>query len=141
VVAGQPLLDEASYCPYLLATSLSGGGARSRQILSHGSLRTACRGSNNAAIYSFPRSAAMSRPATEPDQALVATHANLSRNAAGLFGATHVQCAGDGAKPDGSSGRRFGIRVVLTAFVLIGGRGTGIAIAASSGSSPSGAAW
>src|SRR5262249_51793613 len=41
------------------------------------------------------------------------------------------QCAGDGARPDGSSSRGFGTRVVLTAFVLTGGRGIGIAIAAA----------
>ncbi len=49
---------------------------------------------------------------------------------------------GDGAKPDGLSIRGFGTRVVLTASVFTGGRGTGIAMAAASGgSSSSGAAW
>jgi len=57
------------------------------------------------------------------------------------FRATQGQCAGDGAKPDGSSADGFGTRVLLTAFVFIRGRGTGIAMAAASGSSSSGAAW
>lgn len=66
----------------------------------------------------------------------------ISIDAAQPSGATHLQWTGDGARPDGSSSRIFGIRVVLTAFVLIGGRGSGIAIAAASGSlSSSGAAW
>ena len=56
------------------------------------------------------------------------------------FCVTNVQCTGDGARADGSSARDFGSRTVLTAFVLIGGRGTGIAIAAASGPSSSGAA-
>ena len=57
------------------------------------------------------------------------------------FGVTRGQCAGDGAKPDGSSAGGFGTRVVLTAFGFIRARGTGIAMAAASGSSSSGAAW
>jgi hypothetical protein len=63
------------------------------------------------------------------------------QNAAGPFGVTHCQCAGDGAKLVGSSARGFGNLVVLTAFVFIRVRGTGIAMAAASGSSSSGAAW
>lgn len=61
---------------------------------------------------------------------------------AARLSARRNQSAGDGARPDDSSACDFGIRVVLTAFVLISGRGTGIAIAAASGSSSSsGAAW
>lgn len=52
-----------------------------------------------------------------------------------------VQCAGDGTRSDGSSASGFGTRVVLTAFVFIRVRGTGIATAAASGPSSSGAAW
>ena len=52
-----------------------------------------------------------------------------------------AQDVGSGSSVDGPPGLGFVTRVVLTAFVFTGGRGTGIAIAAASGgSSSSGAA-
>ena len=53
----------------------------------------------------------------------------------------NAHCAGDVTRPDCSFNLGFGTRVVLTAFVFMRGLGTGIAMAAASGSSSSGAAW